>query len=869
MTDKKKNFISKLNSTYIVVFGCLLGFILIVNSDYINDQKASIKLNQEKENLFNRIISKRRLEENPVESDEEYIYETDEVCSHASKELQKYYQTGVLSDIDLDNGSIKCEEKNEEYMQSLINIFKSLVDDDSSDTTNEGENRNLRNLLNDNGKKNITKYLSSRILPMLVFLLISFLSIIGWIVCWLCCCCNCCCCCCCKKPECKIPCFIFSYVFYALVVACSIYGLTQASKIFVGLADTECSLLQFFDQILYGEKKETKPKWIGVEGVSNLLERLNQEIDEMLKSDLPRNLEQFMRDIDDTKKEFMDSLKDAHKEFYKSNGLEPLDKYCINFDGNNLYTQTENTLAGKYVLDLIPLFGKYKNNQFESDTLVSFWNEEITEIDRDAGQVLSNVKNSFNNILITKIGKIKSAITTGQKQLSKLRKPFDSVYNDITEILYDASDYSDKNGKITVNLVFGILGFMNICLAVLMLFICMFSGKACVDCGFCRCIFKFATHILWNILAILMILSFAIGSIIALVGRVGGDLMSFVSFIVSEENFQTTPPVLLDKLGDGKYILETCIVGNGDLSAQFGLNDTENDLNNIRQQKVQIDEFTQNFTEIAMKYPAYNQAKKALENKTEFINDTYIKFLNQPSYIPDENKKIKLDEIINSLNNSLATSSSNERWNYVNGDKNFVCDKTENNPNRDLIHPWTCEPSNRKWINEINTDSYGIKNYADIATKIIDLLKNANGEIVDGKSYYDVINELKVEYTEYLNAYLRALGFFGEVTSDIIDILKEAIGDNDGAFDFLNGKFIQTNLKVILKYLKYSLGKDFYTVGLCLLIVGCSLVLSISSTILLIVIINEDLENNKKLVENTEIPNCPDSNVGKIIEFKN
>ena len=864
MTDNKKNFISKLNSIYIVVLGCLLGFILISNSDYVNKQKSSIKLNQEKANLFNRIISKRKLEENPAESDEEYIYETDEVCSHASDELQKYYQTGVLSDIDLDNGSIKCEEKDKEYMQALINIFKSLVDGDSSDTPNGGR-RNLRNLLSDDGKENITKYLNLRILPMLVFLVISVLSIIGWIICCFCCCCNCCCCCCCKKPGCKIPCFIFSYIFYALVVACSIYGLTQASKIFVGLADTECSLLQFFDQILYGEKKEIKPKWIGVEGVSDILEKMDIEIDGMLRDQLSLNLDQCMRDIDDTKKDFMDALKDAHKEFYKPGSSEPLDKYSIEFHGQDLYYPSNNALDGKYVLDLIPLFGKYESNEFEPNTLVSFWNEEITNIDTDAGQVLNNVKTSFNNILTTNLEKIRSAITKGQDQLSKLRKPFDSVYNDITEILYDASDYSDKKGKVTVNLIFGILGFMNICLAVLMLFICMFSGKSCVECGFCRCIFKFASHILWNILAILMILSFALGSIIALVGRVGGDLMSFVSFIVSEENFQASPPILLDKLGEGRKILETCIVGNGDLSSQFGLNDMGNDLNNIRQQKVQIDEFTHNFTELSMKYPAYNQAKKTLENKTEFISDTYIKFLNVPNYIPDENKKIKLDEIIKLLNNSIVNPMPNEKWNYVDGIK-LECDEIESGEEK-IIHPWTCEPINREWVQLLSTPS-DIKNYADIASKIIELLKYANGENVDGKSYYDVIDELKDYYKEYLDAYLNALGFFGGVTGDIIDILKEAIGDNDGAFDFLNGKFIQTNLKVILKYLKYSLGKDFYTVGLCLLIVACSLVLSISSTILLIVIINADLENNKKLSQNTEIPNDPVSNDGRVVEFK-
>ena len=66
------------------------------------------------------------------------------------------------------------------------------------------------------------------------------------------------------------------------------------------------------------------------------------------------------------------------------------------------------------------------------------------------------------------------------------------------------------------------------------------------------------------------------------------------------------------------------------------------------------------------------------------------------------------------------------------------------------------------------------------------------------------------------------------------------------SFSFLNGHFIQVNLKILLKYLKHSLGKDLYTVGICLVVVGFSLILSISSTILLIVVINigikEDME---------------------------
>ena len=444
-------------------------------------------------------------------------------------------------------------------MQTIINIFKSFVDVDGPNPTIGSGRRNLRNLMNDDAKKNIIKYGTSRILVMLVFFGISLLSIIGWFICWFCGCCNCCCCCCCKKSGCKVPCFIFSCIFYALVVECSIYGLTQTSKIFTGLADTECSLLQFFDQIIYGERKEdNSPKWIGIEGVSELLDDLEYQVTDMEESHLMDELNSYKGNIDSERTYFKNSLDNAYKKFYKDEtSLTPIDKYCIVYntpiditiaEGN---TQVIKRLDGKYFLDLIPMFKKLDG----TDGLISLWKEEINDIDEGAGEVISDATDSFQSI-IDQLNTIKNSVQNGKEKLSKLRKPFDSVYNDIIEVLYDISDYSEKKGKIIVNLVFGGLAFINICLAALMLFVCMFSGKSCIECGFCRCLFKFATHILWNVLAILMILSFAVGAILALVGKVGGDLMSFISFLVSEDNFQNSNPILLNKLGGGKSILE-------------------------------------------------------------------------------------------------------------------------------------------------------------------------------------------------------------------------------------------------------------------------------------------------------------------------
>ena len=106
----------------------------------------------------------------------------------------------------------------------------------------------------------------------------------------------------------------------------------------------------------------------------------------------------------------------------------------------------------------------------------------------------------------------------------------------------------------------------------------------------------------------------------------------------------------------------------------------------------------------------------------------------------------------------------------------------------------------------------------------------------------------------YLDSYIDVLKNFNKTINSITSILDEYIGGESGqTFAFLNGLFIGKNLKIILKYLKYSLGEDLYTVGLCLIIVGFSLIFSISSTILTIVIINVDIDLNKEIVKQEEI----------------
>ena len=906
MTKERNKMISRLKSYHIIILGCILGCLLTFNSNYINEQKATMKLNKEKSELFDRIISKRRLQE-IQEGDEDVIYLTSEVCSHSSDDLKEYYQSGDLTKIDLEPGLIECKDKDNKYVKALIGVLEGFIkDEDSSENPNTIPNNNDNNSGNDDnggnddgnpedrerlrllsldeeGKENIKIYVD-RILPMAVFLGIGILCIIGWLVCCFASCCNCCCCCCFRKEGCKIPCFIFTYIFYALVITVCIYGLTQTNKIFTGIANTECSFMKFFDDILDGEEKEETPKWIGINGVSNMLNSLYDTVEDMENSDLNANLESKIRDIDEERSNFMPELKSTYKNYYTDrndgiDGVDPNVGYYVEYNNDAYIKESDSTTInynGKYMLDIFNLLGRYDNDKQNYTGYLYLWDREISEIDNQASGTLNSAAGSFRNMLNENIGEIKRGLHSGITSLEELRKPFDDVYDVIADAIYDSSVYIDKYGKLSVQLVFGILAAMNLALGILVLLICLFSGKSCADCCCCRCICKCATHIIWNLLAFLMIIAFIIGSLLSLLGAIGSDMMSVFSYIVSEENFNKgDSAVIINKLEEGKDILKECFIGNGRLTELFNLSDVTDDFDIIQEKKNEIQGYMDEFRE-RMNYPSYTYLKSLLENRLQFTEDTNLILLDPQSNTPEAQKIINLDEIIKKLNDSPG---ADEKWNLLEGDKDKICIKAQNDGfaknSQNVLHPWTCEPYHRDWIEE-GSDNTDITNYAKIATDIIDLLKYAKGEIEPAdnpnyKSYYDILDELKGKYEVYLNKYMDVLEFFDDVIDQITSALEEAIGSNGqhDTFSFLDGKFIRNDLKILLKYLQYSLGEDIYTVGLCLVIVGFSLILSVSSTILLLVIINISLESNKKFSQQTEIPEFPVNNDGRIMQFKN
>ena len=201
MTKEKEIINPRLKTYHIFLLSCLLCSVLIINSNYVNEQRSKKKLNTQNNKLFNDVISLRKLE--PQSNSD-----TDEVCSRGSDDLIEYYKTGDLSLIDLDEDPIKCDDKDADYMKALRGLMRNLVGGGDDD-------ERLRNL--DEGESdtdNIKQYIN-RVIPMLFFLVIGVLSFFGWIGCCISACCDCCCCCCCKKKNMQN-----SMVYFHLCILC-------------------------------------------------------------------------------------------------------------------------------------------------------------------------------------------------------------------------------------------------------------------------------------------------------------------------------------------------------------------------------------------------------------------------------------------------------------------------------------------------------------------------------------------------------------------------------------------------------------------------------------------------------------------------
>ena len=908
MSNENKKLSQKIKAYHILILGIILCPLMIINSNYVNNQRAEEKLYKEKSRLFNKIILGRNLQDgggagagggvpgadpdtptpegDPEKSKEGEKDDTkskvDEVCERGSEELKKYYKTGNLEEIDLKDGKIKCEDKDKDYIKAIINILKSKFGEEEEGEDEEGEGSGRRNL--DGGEEkdnsddkseegdddltnNIIAY-GKHLLPTLIFLVVALLCIPGWIMCCFCCCCNCCCCCCCKKPCCKIPCFVITFGLYALVVAVCFYGLSQSNHIFVGIADTECSILRFVDEVIDGESKETLPKWAGFNGIKGVLNNLKSTVIE-LEENTVNELNEEIRLINDnseatpgTKKQFLDKLKHYGDIYYA--GTEH-DIYTKNYPDND-----DPDTPRKYCLDIVKRFGKYDSTEekgIPDDSIINTWVTEYKIVAEMADSQMESASESFNEVLGSQFDTIKDSLDEGINQMNDIDSSIGDIKGSSSDIIADNAGTIDEYGKLGVKAVFGVLALIDIALAAFILLLCFCSGKCCTKCCCCRCICKLFTHILWNVLAILMIIVFLFGSLFTLIGKVGEDAMSIISFLVSDDNLGENKETIL--LSSAKDYLGICINGDGKLDDKLGFDtDAMNSFDDLKNAQSDIN-YAKNQFESKLEMVTYSNTIRELAERRSLKTSSF--FLLREDDI--ESNPLNLAVLLETINENPYTKGKKEKW-TIDCVENTECNPG-NNDDADIdnshddemcFKPEKCLPSYRDWIQESDTPE-NIKKNAQIIADMKSLIEKA---FVKGAGEtYQVFNEslgiLGNAYYAFLNQYITALTHFNNTIDKITSDLNKYTGEDAGIFSLINCNFVGKNIKVMLKYLKEALGGDVYTIGVCLILVGCSLALSISFTILLIIVINADIDNNKK---KKDIPEYALNSGGRVVQYK-
>jgi hypothetical protein len=311
-----------------------------------------------------------------------------------------------------------------------------------------------------------------------------------------------------------------------------------------------------------------------------------------------------------------------------------------------------------------------------------------------------------------------------------------------------------------------------------------------------------------------------------LVGTLGKDLTSAVSYIVGEENLGKGEEAIL--LGEAAEKLNICINKDGDINSLIHLEDNSNYLEQLKTLENRIIDLEQRSTNLKNQKIAYNNYTRILNERERYSDINY-------NLIKDSENKLNLRDKVNELNTN--TRDIKEEWIF--SDNNLgTCEVYAAHDGKLYFNPYKCIPNVR-----YDTSTSPFTTFAETINEVSGIVKaqnHANGD--SSTSIRKVINDLEVSYNDFLDVQISGLSSFRSTIHELTGIFDQLVGKNDGFFSFLNCKFIGTNIKVLLKALENSLGKDFYTVGVCLILSGFSMAVGISFTILLMVIISKNAD---------------------------
>ncbi len=216
-----------------------------------------------------------------------------------------------------------------------------------------------------------------------------------------------------------------------------------------------------------------------------------------------------------------------------------------------------NSLKGG-VTKITPLYIKLYGNYTVSNTaLNAIYQEYNTKI--TASVNLMSQAQQYSSYINTYMNDIKSTLASIQSNVATFTSAFSQINTTVIDNWVTAQNRVNDNGVTAFLALFAILvglaGLSTLCLV-------FFTTCCKVQC------LRFVLHLVWNLITIIMILTFILGGVFGLIGLVGVDGVPVMKWIFGTQNLQSSSPKIITSTTTASYI-NTCINGNGDLSKVF------------------------------------------------------------------------------------------------------------------------------------------------------------------------------------------------------------------------------------------------------------------------------------------------------------
>ena len=770
-------------------------------------------------------------EEEEQLDDESFLSDVNKICGKASNNLKDYFQNYDEALMDLSSTSIKEIEIYPENIEALLDIIEK-----------DGKL-----------KDNLFKYLKHAMAASF-FLILGIVSIIAWLCFSFFCCCNCCCCCCCKKTECKTKILFFSLLFDVIIIISCLYGLITSGSMFTAYENVECSFMKFISEINSGENRQEGIKWIGFKNIISTFNNITSKVEE-IKTDKQEELNTTYNNYIEKKENFKNSIEETYQELVDPN--DPLSD--IIFDPQLCFhiiqEGTINTLDVG-AIDILYNYGPVSNDE----KFLYELNEEYDSNAKIADNYLNSAYESLTHIF--EENSIDILVEEINHNIKELRSSVNKIKDKFVKYIVDYSDTIDNKGNYMVKICY----ISVICLSLLsgISLTTMYSTDE--ECCYQKCCFgkgltKTLSHVSWNLMSIVMILSFFICGVIFLVSSIGKDLVDVISVILGQKNLYSRKPIVIGTNSSNYF--NVCIHGDGDLPEVL----------NISSQDFALFEFD----ELNKLINIIDEAKSGLEKNETVISEYKSKIEDRKIFkgveIFDFNESfwMNLEDMITTFNELIANEEG-DMWTL--GDS---CTDSE----FELIHcPEDEADIIRKDVSDEEIPKYCLnfeewkkgyqKRYKSPAVLVLDVTYNT---VLKAATYYvDAVNNItkhlkesnvistleekisRVEtaYNESIEAELEALDIFNKTIYNLLSVFNGRGDEENSLYSFLRCGFIKDNILIIFKYLEKAFGGKVQTFGITFVFASFAMFFSIFFTILEIVVINVSLYLQKRRKEREE-----------------